>query len=106
VLPPHEQTEIAFLSQASPPSRPVFVVTHLPDPELALRDEVLPGRGLSYVHTSMVNDGPLPDVGDTSAIVSLGGQMSVTGISHQPFLRDELRLMRAALTSNTPVFGL
>jgi GMP synthase-like glutamine amidotransferase len=84
----------------------VLVVTHLPDPELGLWGEVLADRGLSYMHASMVTDDPLPDVGATSAIVSLGGQMSVTGISHHPFLRDELRLMHAALTSNTPVFGL
>jgi GMP synthase-like glutamine amidotransferase len=97
---------LAFLSLVSPPSRPVLVVTHLPDPELGLWGEVLAGRGLSYVQASMVTDDPLPDVGTTSAIVSLGGQMSVTGISYHPFLRDELRLMRAALFSNTPVFGL
>jgi GMP synthase-like glutamine amidotransferase len=88
------------------PSRPVLVITHLPDPEVGLWTEVLAEHDLRSVHVSSDAGDPLPDIAAVSAIVSLGGQMSVTRLADHPFLRDEMELMRAALTSSTPVFGL
>jgi GMP synthase (glutamine-hydrolysing) len=41
-----------------------------------------------------------------SAVVSLGGQMSVTNLSEFPFLVDELNLMKSALKTELPTFGL
>jgi GMP synthase-like glutamine amidotransferase len=82
------------------------VITHLPDPGLGLWSEVLADHGLPSVHVSLVAADPLPDIAAISGIVSLGGQMSVTRLADHPFLREELNLMHAALTSRTPVFGL
>jgi GMP synthase-like glutamine amidotransferase len=88
------------------PSRPVLVITHLPDPALGLWSEVLTDHGLPFVHASVDTGVPLPDIATISAIVSLGGQMSVTRLADHPFLREELNLMHAGLASRTPVFGL
>jgi GMP synthase (glutamine-hydrolysing) len=85
---------------------PVLVVTHLPEPALGLLSSVLLDYGLPFEHRNLYSDALPADLETVSAIVSLGGQMSVADIAGHPFLVEELELMRTALTCGTPILGL
>ena len=85
---------------------PALLVTHLPEPALGMSASVLLDHGVAFAHRNLYSD-PLPaDLQAVSAIVSLGGQMSVTEISGHPFLVQERELMRTALTRGTPILGI
>jgi GMP synthase-like glutamine amidotransferase len=59
-----------------------------------------------FVHRNVFTDTLPVDLAEVAAIISLGGQMSVTELSEWGFLVDELELMRMALARRTPVLGL
>jgi GMP synthase-like glutamine amidotransferase len=84
----------------------VLLITHLPEPELGLWTEILDRHRVAFVHRNVFTDTLPVDLAEVAAIISLGGQMSVTGLSRYPFLADELELMRGALIRRTPVFGV
>jgi GMP synthase-like glutamine amidotransferase len=84
----------------------VLLLTHLTDPELGLIHVEMNRRGIGVLHRNLFTDGSIGHVGDISGIVSLGGQMSVTALNDQPFLAEELALLRDALRDELPVLGL
>ncbi len=64
-------------------------------------------RGLTWEEVHLYRGDPLPDSLDPySAVVPLGGPMNVYEEERYPFLRDEDRLLRRALTQETPILGL
>jgi GMP synthase-like glutamine amidotransferase len=85
---------------------PALLITHLPNPGLGLWQEVLDEHGLTFEHRNLFANTLPTDLDGFSAIISLGGQMSATKLSDFPFLVNELALLGAALTRDTPVFGL
>lgn len=60
------------------------------------------------LHIARVYNGdPLPEeIGEFSAIVSMGGPMNVYEEEEYPFLRDETVLLKKALAADLPVIGI
>jgi hypothetical protein len=81
-------------------SAPVLVVTHLPDPNLGLIPDALADHGLAIVHRNLFTDATLPGIDEIAALVSLGGQMSVTDLGAFRFLAEELERMRACRSTS------
>jgi GMP synthase (glutamine-hydrolysing) len=85
---------------------PVLLITHLPEPALGMWPLVLTAFQLPVVHRNLYRDALPTDLEDVSAIVSLGGQISVIDIDSYEFLVEELELIRMALVCGKPTFGL
>jgi GMP synthase (glutamine-hydrolysing) len=89
-----------------PTVRPILVVNHLRGPETGLVDDALRGEGLSLVETNIFENPRLPELGEISGIVSLGGMMGVPDSAEYPFLAAELELLADALVAEKPILGL
>ena len=87
-------------------NHPVLVITHLWEAETGLIGEALTGAGIEIRESNLFVDQCLPSVNGFSAVVSLGGQMSVTEIDRYPFLLGEVDLLRTALRREIPVLGI
>lgn len=83
-----------------------LVVTHLTDRDSGLVGEALAERGLPVIVRNAFDDSTLPAIDELAAIVSLGGSMSATELNGNPFLTEEVALLRAALDRRVPVLGL
>jgi GMP synthase-like glutamine amidotransferase len=88
-------------------SRFALVVQHdAADPPGAIRRE-LEGRGVEARGVRGFAGESVPEsMGDASALVVMGGPMSVDDVGAHPFLGAELRLLRAALDAGVPVLGV
>jgi GMP synthase-like glutamine amidotransferase len=84
----------------------VLIITHLDDHQPGVVREQLELSGCEVLEANALDGSPLPTVGEISAIVSLGGEMSATTYRDDPFLSAEVELLRAALEERTPVIGM
>jgi GMP synthase (glutamine-hydrolysing) len=86
--------------------KPVLIITHLRDAETGLLGEVLTNAGIDIHESNLFVDECVPRVDRFSAVVSLGGRMSVAEIDQYPFLLGELDQLHAALRREIPVLGI
>ena len=86
--------------------RPVLIVTHLADRQVGLVREALEAAGCDVIERHAAAGDTLPAAGEIAGIVSLGGRQSATRAADDPFLADEVTLLRAALDDDTPVLGM
>lgn len=85
----------------------VIVVQHVPqEPPGAIGDALTAvGVSLRFVRP-YAGDRVPTDLGGAGGLVVMGGPMGVYEADQQPFLRDELRLIEAALHHDVPVLGV
>jgi GMP synthase (glutamine-hydrolysing) len=88
-------------------ARAVLLISHLPYPQFGLIDEARASPGL---HRRLVqSDAPgaaLPSLDEVSAVISLGGQMSVLDADRHPILPEEMDMIRDAVERDVPLLGL
>ena len=82
----------------------VLVVQHEPFEGPGTLAEALRGCELRMVRT-FAGD-PVPESLAEDALVVLGGSMGVYEADRYPYLEDEMRLLRAAVTDGRPVLGI
>ncbi|MBX2988450.1 MAG: type 1 glutamine amidotransferase [Bdellovibrionaceae bacterium] len=63
-------------------------------------------RGFRSLHRRMSEREPLPKVDEVDALIIAGGEMNVDQEHLHPWLREEKRLIEAALKQGKPVVGL
>lgn len=88
-------------------TRKIIAVQHLASDTLGAVGDALNagGVGVEFVRTYEGQSVP-KELGDAAGLVVLGGTMSATDSSVRPHLRDELRLITAALDAGAPVLGV
>lgn len=85
----------------------VIVVQHIQCEAPGTIAEVLEGRGIPVRTVRVFDAEPVPpETGEAAGLVVMGGPMSVYEQARYPFLRDETRLLEAALRAEIPVLGV
>jgi GMP synthase (glutamine-hydrolysing) len=84
---------------------PVACLHHLAQPFLGHAATALHAAGVPYTEHDLRHQ-PLPDVDDVSALISFGGDQSVTEIERHPVLREEAALLAEAVEREIPVLGV
>jgi GMP synthase (glutamine-hydrolysing) len=74
--------------------------------ELSVAAEALEEAGVPYRYVDAWTDAVWPALGDVSGIVVLGGEMNADEVERHPFLARERRLLREAVGSGVPVYGI
>jgi GMP synthase (glutamine-hydrolysing) len=86
--------------------RPVLVIQHIVcEPPAAYEDE-LRARGLELVRVELDQGEELPTLDEFGAIVVMGGPMGAYDEDEYPWLVAEKRLLRDAVESDVPVWGV
>ncbi len=86
--------------------QPVLIVTHLHDRQVGLVRDALQASGCEVIERHAAAGDALPTAGEVAGIVSLGGRQSATQTDQDPFLTEELVLLRTALADDVPVLGM
>ncbi len=85
----------------------VIVVQHIQCEAPGTIAEVLEERQIPVRTVRVFDAEPVPqETGDAVGLVVMGGPMSVYEQPRYPFLRDEIRLLEAALQAQIPVLGV
>lgn len=85
----------------------VLVLQHTPCETLGTMEGILRAAETSYHYVATHNDEPVPaEMADEAGLIVMGGPMGVYEYSKYPFLRDEMRLIEAALKLGKPVLGV
>ena len=85
----------------------VIVVQHIQCEAPGTIAEALEGRRIPLRTVRVFDAEPVPtETGDAAGLVVMGGPMSVYEQAQYPFLRDEIRLLEAALRAQIPVLGV
>jgi GMP synthase (glutamine-hydrolysing) len=89
------------------PSRTVCAIQHIACETPGLIAEVLEAEGVAveYVRPFLQESVP-PSLDPYDGLVVMGGPMGVYEQDRYPFLRDEIRLIQAAVPSGKPVLGV
>jgi GMP synthase (glutamine-hydrolysing) len=82
----------------------VLVLQHIACEPPGVYENVLQERAAGITRVELDEGQPLPDR-SFDAIVVMGGPMSVNDEDEHPWLRDEKRLLAAAVTDGVPVWG-
>ena len=82
------------------------MITHLPDRHAGIVPDALRAAGCGVVTRNLEDGEGLPSLREISGIVSLGGRQSATDPDGDPFIADEVALMRDALRHDVPVLGM
>ena len=93
----------ALPSQAVPPV--VACLHHLAQPFLGHAGTALRAAGVKVAEHDLRHQ-PLPDLGDVDALISFGGDQSVTEIDRHPVLHAEAALLAEAVEREVPVLGV
>jgi GMP synthase-like glutamine amidotransferase/tetratricopeptide (TPR) repeat protein len=83
-----------------------LALEHLHSNPVGVYGDVLGERGVDVVRVRLDEGEPLPDWRDFDLLVVMGGGMSVYQEDEHPWLADEKRLIREAVTAGTPYFGV
>ena len=86
-------------------TRPVACLHHLATPFLGHAGTALRAAGVPFTEHDLRRE-PLPDLDDVSALISFGGDQSVTEIDRHPVLRAEAVLLAEAVEHEVPVLGV
>jgi GMP synthase-like glutamine amidotransferase len=84
----------------------VVVLHHLERTFLGHAGPALQAAGLELDERDLLRGDPLPAVGESDALLSLGGDQSVRDIAKYPYLQAEAELLRAEAERGTPVLGV
>ncbi len=88
----------------------ILALQHVDVERLSLLEEVLARRGIPSRYLALHKGQHLPrslkDLGDTKAIVVLGGPMGVYEEEKFSWLTDEIRFLGEAIRAGVPVYGL
>ena len=84
----------------------LVVLHHLDETFLGGAAEPLRAAGLDLDERDLKRGDPLPAVGEADAILSLGGDQSITEIERYEYLVAEADLLRAEAERGTPVLGV
>ena len=84
----------------------VLCLHHLKTPFLGFVGDALRGRDIELEHRDLRAGDPVPKLDGYAGIVSFGGEQSVTEIERYPYLEQEAELLRAAVESEVPLFGI
>lgn len=84
----------------------ILVIQHAPpEPAGTIADALPAGCSLEYVRT--FQDETVPkEMGAYEGLIVMGGPMGVRDQGRYPHLRDEMRLMEAAMKADKPVLGV
>lgn len=84
----------------------ILVVQHTPPETLGTIADALPDEfSLEYVRT--FHEEPIPkEMGEYGGLIVMGGPMGVRDQARYPHLRDEMKLMEAAMKADKPVLGV
>ncbi len=85
----------------------VLVLQHLTCEPLGTIEEALRQAGHTVRFIRIQDGQPVPpDMGDSAALIALGGPMGVYEQAKYPFLTDEIRLIQHALKLEIPILGV
>ncbi len=84
----------------------VAVVEHDPTEPAGMFGELLAGRAVPAETVRLDETNELPPWTDDTALVLMGGPMSVNDESEYPWLKEEKALIRDAVASRRPVLGV
>ena len=85
----------------------VLVLQHEACEPLGMIKEALDRAGLTHRYIRAQNNDPVPaEIGSAAGLIVLGGPMGVHDQAQFPFLREELRLIREAVSQDVPVLGV
>ncbi len=85
----------------------VWVLQHTACETLGTMEDILRQSDTSYHYVATHHGEPVPaEMADKAGLIVMGGPMGVYEYSKYPFLRDEMRLLEAALKQGKPVLGV
>ena len=84
----------------------LFVLHHLDKAFLGGAAKPIRAAGLELVERDLKRGDPLPDAGEADAILSLGGDQSVSDIAHYDYLQAEAEYLRDEAERGTPILGV
>ena len=84
----------------------VLVCQHIACEPPGVLEDVMGERGWRLIRAELDEGDPLPELGDLDAVVVMGGPVGAYEESAYPWLTAEQQLLRAAVSSGTPVFGV
>ncbi len=85
----------------------IWVMQHHPVENLGRIAEALAASALAWQYVRSFAGQPVPkDMKGAGGLIVMGGPMGVYEQDRYPFLRDELRLIEAALKDGRPVLGV
>jgi len=85
----------------------IYVLQHHPVENLGNIADALEGAALAWQYVRVNEGQPVPaDMKGAGGLIVLGGPMGVYQTERYPWLRDEMRLIEAAMAQNLPVLGV
>ncbi|MGH7814384.1 MAG: type 1 glutamine amidotransferase [Candidatus Binataceae bacterium] len=85
----------------------IYVLQHHPAENLGLIADALEDAALAWQYLRVFDGHPVPkDMKGAGGLILMGGPMGVYETDRYPFLRDEMRLIEAALKDDLPVLGV
>ncbi len=86
--------------------KPLVCVRHQPSAPLGVIRDVLDAEGVSWRYVDPWRGETIPDVGEISALIVLGGEMNADDVEEHPWLADTRSLMHEAVDCDVPVLGV
>ena len=86
--------------------KPLIVVRNQASCPLGVVGDVLDARGVAWRYVDPWRGEALPDVGEVSGVVVLGGAMNADEVVKFPWLADARSLLRVAVAQEVPVLGV
>ncbi len=85
----------------------IWVLQHTACETLGTIADALEAEALAWQYVRVFEGKPVPaEMGDAGGLIVMGGPMGVYEQDRYPHLKDELRLIEAALKAGTPVLGV
>lgn len=85
----------------------IIVLQHHPVENLGNIAGALESAALAWQYVRIFDEAPIPkDIRGAGGLVVMGGPMGVYQADRYPFLRDEMRLIEAAVANGRPVMGV
>ncbi len=84
----------------------IWVLQHTACETLGTIADALQAEALAWQYVRLFDGKPVPELGDAGGLIVMGGPMGVYEQDRYPHLRDELRLIEAALRAGKPVLGV
>lgn len=86
--------------------KPLACIRHQPNVPLGIIGEVLQGAAVPWRYVDPWDGDGLPDVGEVSGLIVLGGSMNADEVDAYPWLADTRTLMRQAVEADVAVLGV
>ena len=84
----------------------VLVLQHITCEHPGVFSEVMRERGVEYTADELDEGEPLPDWREFDAVLAMGGPMGAEDNSEHPWLEEERRLVREAVSGGRPFLGV